>query len=62
MKAAQDNLPETDVETEKIRSVLFFLSFIENKIINKQVYYIDSLEMCEIKGLSDLLTSQRVVE
>lgn len=42
--------------TEEIRTTLTFLQFIENKIINKQVYRVSSLDMKEIDNFAELMS------
>lgn len=42
-------------KTEKIRSILYFLQFIENKIIKKQVYHLSSQDAEDINGFSKFM-------
>lgn len=41
---------EEEDKTEQIRTALYFLQFIENKIIKKQVYHLSNQDMPEIRG------------
>ena len=45
-----------DIRTAQIRSTLFFIMFIEMKIINKQPYRLGSLNMGEIDGFTKYMT------
>lgn len=42
--------------TEEIRCALTFLQFIENKIINKQVFCISSMDIKEIDHFAEFMT------
>ena len=42
-------------ETERIRSILYFLQFIENKIIKKQVYHLTNQDLEGINGFSKFM-------
>lgn len=53
MKNKNDN--DRD-RTAEIRAALSFLQFIENKIINKQVYKINSLDMKDIENFSEFMS------
>lgn len=46
---------EPDKMTERIRSTLYFLQFIENKIIKKQVYNLSSQDFEGINGFSEFM-------
>jgi len=37
-------------KTEAVRTTLFFLQFLENKIVNKPIFRLNTLDHGEIKG------------
>jgi hypothetical protein len=41
--------------TERIRSVLYFLQFIENKILQRRIYYLNNQDLEEIDGFSKFM-------
>ena len=53
MNTEYDGAP--DKRTERIRSILYFLQFIENKIIQRQAYLNQDLEDCN--GFARFMTS-----
>jgi hypothetical protein len=43
-------------KTEQIRSALYFLQFIENKIIKKQIFNLNNQDLNEIDGFSRFIS------
>lgn len=53
----KNKFKDNDIDTtEGIRTALSFLQFIENKILNKQVFGISSLEVKNINHFSEFMT------